>query len=150
MDDLRRTFLSSPRASRETELVGLGLLRTRTGGTVGLKRRSIGWARGRALQVQVQRGRKLYAAAQRTHQAGRQQDVGAAEALAQNEWTRRLESLCSSVGLTRKAVFIVDPEKDEIVHSAEAPVKIDCGFALEGGAVYFGSAAQMWRYRLPK
>jgi ABC-type dipeptide/oligopeptide/nickel transport system ATPase component len=53
------------------------------------------------------------------------------------------------VGLTSKGVYIFDLVKDELVHKAEAPVPVKCGFALVGDAVYFGSKAELWRYSLP-
>jgi outer membrane protein assembly factor BamB len=53
------------------------------------------------------------------------------------------------VGLTAKGVYIVDPDKGEVVHRAEAPKAVNCGFALVQDAVYFGSQAELWRYWLP-
>ena len=53
------------------------------------------------------------------------------------------------VGLTNKGVYVLDPEKSELVHTAAAPVPVSCGFALVDGVVYFGSKAELWRYRLP-
>ena len=53
------------------------------------------------------------------------------------------------VGLTSKGVYVLDPEKGELVHTGEAPVKVNCGFALVDDAVYFGSKAELWRYSLP-
>lgn len=50
------------------------------------------------------------------------------------------------VGLTPKAVYVVDPAKPVVVHTANAPVSINCGFALVDNAVYFGSKAELWRY----
>jgi outer membrane protein assembly factor BamB len=54
------------------------------------------------------------------------------------------------VGLTTKGVYVYDPAGGEIVHTAPAPVPVRCGFALLQDAVYFGSNAELWRYRLPK
>jgi outer membrane protein assembly factor BamB len=53
------------------------------------------------------------------------------------------------VGLTTKGVYILDPEKSELVHTAASPVPVNCGFALTDDAVYFGSKAELWRYALP-
>jgi outer membrane protein assembly factor BamB len=53
------------------------------------------------------------------------------------------------VGLTSKSVYLVDPEKEQIIQTAEAPVPINCGFALVDNSVYFGAKAQLWRYALP-
>jgi hypothetical protein len=53
------------------------------------------------------------------------------------------------VGLTTSSVYVYDPARGEIVHTAPTPAPVRCGFALWNGAVYFGSNAQLWRYRLP-
>lgn len=53
------------------------------------------------------------------------------------------------VGLTAKAVYVVDASQPAIIHTAAAPVPINCGFALVDDAVYFGSKAELWRYALP-
>ena len=53
------------------------------------------------------------------------------------------------VGLTSKGVYALDPEKAEIVLMANAPVPVNCGFALVDDTVYFDSKAQLWRYSLP-
>ena len=53
------------------------------------------------------------------------------------------------VGLTTKGVYILDPEKSELIHVATSPVPVNCGFALVNEAVYFGSKAELWRYALP-
>jgi len=52
------------------------------------------------------------------------------------------------VGLTTKGVYVYDPAKSELVHTATSPVPVNCGFALVNNAVYFGSKAQLWRYSL--
>jgi outer membrane protein assembly factor BamB len=53
------------------------------------------------------------------------------------------------VGLTRKGVYVFDLVRNEIVHTAAAPVPVNCGFALVDDAVYFGAGTELWRYRLP-
>ena len=53
------------------------------------------------------------------------------------------------VGLTTKGVYVLDPQKGELIHTAVAPVPVSCGFALLEDSVYFGSKAELWRYRLP-
>lgn len=53
------------------------------------------------------------------------------------------------IGLTTGGVYALDPAKDELVLNAQAPVRVNCGFALTTDAVYFGSGATLWRYRLP-
>ncbi len=54
------------------------------------------------------------------------------------------------VGLTAKSVYFLDADKGEVVHSAVAPVPVNCGFALVDDAVYFGSKTELWRYWLPR
>ena len=53
------------------------------------------------------------------------------------------------VGLTSQGVYAASLEQPAIIHTAKAPVPVNCGFALEEGAVYFGSKAELWRYVLP-
>ena len=53
------------------------------------------------------------------------------------------------IGLTSKGVYGVAPGKVEMVLMANAPVPVNCGFALVDDAVYFGSKAELWRYSLP-
>jgi streptogramin lyase len=53
------------------------------------------------------------------------------------------------VGLTNQGVYVLDPERLELVETARAPVPVNCGFALVGDEVYFGSKAALWRYHLP-
>ena len=53
------------------------------------------------------------------------------------------------VGLTSSGVYVLDPESGAMVHTAKAPVRVRCGFALVDNAVYFGSGAELWRYHLP-
>lgn len=59
-------------------------------------------------------------------------------------WDRRL------VGLVSRGVYLLDLERPEHLEFHESPTRIDCGFALERGAVYFGSRAELWRFGLPK
>lgn len=53
------------------------------------------------------------------------------------------------IGLTSKAVYALDPRSGRMTATATAPVRVSCGFALADDAVYFGSGAELWRYRLP-
>ena len=53
------------------------------------------------------------------------------------------------VGLAGGSVYVLDAAKEEIVFQAKSPVPIQCGFALDDEAVYFGSGAELWRFRLP-
>jgi hypothetical protein len=70
---------------------------------------------------------------------GAQQDISLAE-----------HSTGNLIGLTSKGIYVVDPHKLEIIHTATAPVPVNCGFALVENGVYFGSKAELWRYSLPK
>lgn len=54
------------------------------------------------------------------------------------------------VGLAGGHVYILDPKNGEIISKTKAPVPVRCGFALMEDAVYFGSNAELWCYRLPK
>jgi streptogramin lyase len=54
------------------------------------------------------------------------------------------------IGLVGGSVYALDPVKEEISLTAKSPVAIRCGFALDNEAVYFGSGAELWRYRLPE
>lgn len=52
-------------------------------------------------------------------------------------------------GLTTRGVYVYDFERGDLVHTAQAPVPVRCGFALLPEEVYFGSNAELWRYRFP-
>jgi len=54
------------------------------------------------------------------------------------------------VGLTRRGVYAFDPAEGKVVHTAPAPTRVGCGFALTDEAVYFGSGPTLWRYWLPR
>ncbi len=54
------------------------------------------------------------------------------------------------VGLTSRAVYVDDPAKGLVVHTAPVPTHIGCGFALTDEAVYFASEPTLWRYWLPR
>lgn len=51
------------------------------------------------------------------------------------------------VGLTTKGVYVVDAARGEVVQTEKAPVPVRCGFALVDDMVYFGSNAELWRWR---
>ena len=53
------------------------------------------------------------------------------------------------IGLAGRVVYVLDPAREEILLTAKSPVPVQCGFALDAEAVYFGSGAELWRYRLP-
>ena len=52
------------------------------------------------------------------------------------------------VGLTRNSLYMVDPEKEELIFQAKAPVPVSCGFAMTTNGVYFGSGPALWRCKL--
>jgi len=52
------------------------------------------------------------------------------------------------VGLTSRAVYSVSLPDGAITTLASSPKRIDCGFALDPGHVYFGSGTELWRYPL--
>jgi len=52
------------------------------------------------------------------------------------------------LGLTRKGVYTLDPTSWTITHFSKSPVAIDCGFAIMGDSVYFGSGSELWRYQI--
>ena len=51
-------------------------------------------------------------------------------------------------GLTASGVFAVDVKRGQVTLTAQSPVPVSCGFALTDEAVYFGSGARLWRYKL--
>ncbi len=53
------------------------------------------------------------------------------------------------VGLTTRGVYLYDLKEQRLVHTAQAPAGVSCGFAVVGNDVYFGSNAELWRCRLP-
>ncbi len=67
---------------------------------------------------------------------------------AQLEISLGLHSSGRLVGLTGKAVYLLDSGREEVMGTWEAPVTIGCGFALVEEAVYFGSKAELWRCSL--
>jgi outer membrane protein assembly factor BamB len=54
------------------------------------------------------------------------------------------------VGLAGNSIYVLDAANAEITLTAKSPVPIRCGFALTDDSVYFGSGAELWRYRLPE
>jgi len=51
--------------------------------------------------------------------------------------------------ISAKGVYSVDLASEKIISTTNAPVPVNCGFALLDDAVYFGSKAELWRYVLP-
>ncbi|PYI88790.1 MAG: hypothetical protein DME26_02815 [Verrucomicrobia bacterium] len=54
------------------------------------------------------------------------------------------------VGLTTKAIYLMDADSDDLAHTADARLPLNCGFALVDDAVYFGSKSGRRRYWLPR
>ncbi len=52
------------------------------------------------------------------------------------------------IGLTTRSVYAVNPRDGKITELGSAPNRIDCGFAIESGDVYFGSGVELWRLLL--
>ncbi len=51
------------------------------------------------------------------------------------------------VGLTSAGVYIYNISEGQVTSSAPVPVPVRCGFAVLDGGVYFGSGAELWRWR---
>ena len=52
-------------------------------------------------------------------------------------------------GLTREAIFLIDPANDQISFLANPPVPIDSGMAIRGRKIYYGSGANLWEFEIP-
>ncbi|MCC7375625.1 MAG: PQQ-like beta-propeller repeat protein [Verrucomicrobiales bacterium] len=50
------------------------------------------------------------------------------------------------IGLTSKAVYEVDVASGTVTVLGTAPKRIDCGFAVADGSVYFGAGTELWRF----
>ncbi len=50
------------------------------------------------------------------------------------------------VGLTTRGVYSLELPSGVLREVGIAPKRIDCGFAIEGNSVYFGSGRELWRY----
>lgn len=53
-------------------------------------------------------------------------------------------------GLTASSVVEIDPVRGEVLRTIAAPVPVRCGFALTDEGLYFGSNAELWRYRIAR
>ena len=51
-------------------------------------------------------------------------------------------------GLTREAIFRIDPEKDRVSFLANPPMPIDSGMAVLGRKIYYGSGANLWGFEI--
>jgi len=52
-------------------------------------------------------------------------------------------------GLSREAIFSIDPKTDEISLLAKPPVPITSGMAITGRKIYFGSGPDLWEFEIP-
>ena len=52
-------------------------------------------------------------------------------------------------GLSREALFVIDPRDDQVSRLASSPVPITSGMALLGRKIYFGSDANLWEFEIP-
>jgi len=52
-------------------------------------------------------------------------------------------------GLAKEGVFSIDPRNDHVSLVAVPPVPIDSGMAMEGGKIYYGSGANLWKFEIP-
>ena len=52
-------------------------------------------------------------------------------------------------GLSREALFAIDPKDDQVSRLASSPVPITSGMALLGRKIYFGSDANLWEFEIP-
>ena len=52
-------------------------------------------------------------------------------------------------GLAKEAIFVLDPETDQVSPLANPPTEIDSGMALLGRKIYYGSSANLWEFEIP-
>jgi hypothetical protein len=52
-------------------------------------------------------------------------------------------------GLTKEAIFFIDPRNDQISLVAKPPVPIHSGMAMLGKKIYYGSDANLWEFEIP-
>lgn len=52
-------------------------------------------------------------------------------------------------GLSKEAIFVIDPENDQASLIANPPTSIDSGMALLGPKIYYGSGANLWEFEIP-
>jgi hypothetical protein len=52
-------------------------------------------------------------------------------------------------GLSKEAIFVIDPENDQASLLANPPTSIDSGMALLGRKIYYGSGANLWEFEIP-
>jgi hypothetical protein len=52
-------------------------------------------------------------------------------------------------GLTREAIFAIDPENDRVSFMSNPPTAIESGMAIRGRKIYYGSGANLWEFEIP-
>ena len=52
-------------------------------------------------------------------------------------------------GLSKEAIFFIDPKNDQISLLAKPPVPIDSGMAMLGRKIYYGSGANLFEFEIP-
>lgn len=52
-------------------------------------------------------------------------------------------------GLSKEAIFVIDPKDNRISLLAKPPVPISSGMAVLGGKIYYGSGANLWEFEIP-
>ena len=52
-------------------------------------------------------------------------------------------------GLTKGAIFFIDPRNDQVSLVLSPPVPIHSGMAMLGRKIYFGSGANLWEFEIP-
>jgi hypothetical protein len=52
-------------------------------------------------------------------------------------------------GLSKEAIFFIDPKNDQLSLVAKPPVPIDSGMAMLGRKIYYGSGANLFEFEIP-
>jgi hypothetical protein len=52
-------------------------------------------------------------------------------------------------GLSKEAIFFIDPKSDQLSLVAKPPVPIDSGMAILGRKIYYGSGANLFEFEIP-
>ena len=52
-------------------------------------------------------------------------------------------------GLSKEAIFFIDPKSDQLSLVAKPPVPIDSGMAMLGRKIYYGSGANLFEFEIP-
>jgi hypothetical protein len=52
-------------------------------------------------------------------------------------------------GLSKEAIFFIDPKSDRLSLLAKPPLPIDSGMAISGRKIYYGSGAKLFEFEIP-